>query len=177
MQLNFVKSWEGMSNPQSNSQGPKVGPISTEQTTQIQNNMPTPKIFGIKRRDAKSGLKIRVKPCDIRGAVCRDHQKCVVAKAILRQQGSTAKWVDVGQSVVLIGRSKKTADRYYLGGLAKEQIRFFDENEGRAAPCEVDLKSPLRHTDKHGSRRPLGSRKGEKSGSETRRRRKLKPTR
>lgn len=139
----------------------------------------TPKAFRVNRRDAKRDLVIRVKPCDIRGAVCRDHQKCVVAKAILRQQGSTAKWVDVGNSVVLIGRSNKSADRYYLQGMAKQQIKFFDENEGLAAPCEVHLKSPIRH---QGTKqvRLLGSRRHE--GIEKRKGRKKrrvinKPTR
>lgn len=138
--------------------------------------MPTPKKFGIRRVDAKRDLAIRVKPCDIRGAICRDHQKCVVAKAILRQQKSTAKWVDVGNAVVLIGRSSKTADRYFIKGVAKQQIRFFDENDGRFAPCEVGLKSPLRHN-QYGRSRALGARIGEKPGGRRSSKKRGKPTR
>lgn len=119
----------------------------------------TPKVFGgIQRVDSPRDLVVRVKAIDIRGAVCRDHQKCVVAKAILRQQGASAKWVDVGNSVVLIGRTRKRADRYFITGIAKEQVRFFDENEGRAAPCEVHLKSPISNKYRSGQARPLGSR-------------------
>lgn len=100
------------------------------------------KRFGCRITDAKDSLTVHVKPTDIKGAVCRDHQKCAIAKAIKRQRGSTAKWVDVGANVVLIGTGVRTAKRYYLSEPAKKQVRYFDENEGAFAPCSVALKPP-----------------------------------
>lgn len=127
-------------------------------------------------KDAKSDVVIHVKPQDIKGAICRDHQKCVVAKAIMRQRKATTHWVDVGNAVVLIGTGMNTGRRYLLKGRAKEQIRFFDENDGRFAPCSVELMAP-RHGTGHLARR-LGSRKGEASGGGHRRGpNKNKPTR
>jgi hypothetical protein len=108
-------------------------------------------------RDSDHGLVIHVKEQDIRGAVCRDHQKCVVARAIMRQQRSTTKWVDVGNAVVLIGSSPSTGRRYLLSSQAKKQIRFFDQNDGRFAPCKVELIAPS------SGRRKLGARIGESS--------------
>lgn len=117
-------------------------------------------------RDATTDLLIRVKPNDIRGAACRDHQKCVVAKAIMRQKKSTTKWVDVGNRIVLIGTGKRTGLRYKLTNQAANQIRFFDENDGRFAPCNVLLSAPSKPTGKY---RPLGSRAGEgRSGGHSR---------
>lgn len=113
--------------------------------------------YGRRIRDAKSDSVIHVKGLDINGAECRDHQKCVVARAIMRQRKKTATWVDVGNHVVLIGTGKKTGLRYTLDSRAKEQIRFFDENDGRFAPCSVRLSAPKT------SKRPLGARAGEAS--------------
>lgn len=112
-------------------------------------------------KDGTDNLVIRVKPEDIQGAVCRDHQKCVIARAIMRQRASTAKWVDVGASVVLVGTGKNTGRRYFLNQQAREQVRFFDLNDGRAAPCNVGLDAP--------KRRKLGERTGQPSGSRIRR--------
>lgn len=123
-------------------------------------------------KDAKNDLLIRVKPEDIRGAVCKDHAKCVVAKAITRQRKSSVKWVDVGNSVVLIGSSKTTGRRYHLPRQAQKQIRFFDENDGRFAPCAVQLKAPAV------GNRALGDREGEgHSGGHKRGPNKNQPTR
>jgi len=120
-------------------------------------------------RDATRDVKIHVRVDDIKGAVCRDHQKCVVAKAIMRQRKHTAKWVDVGNSVVLLGTGKKTGLRYFLNGEARSQVRFFDENDGRFAPCSILLKAPVK--------RKLGDRKGEPPGKKQRSTTRQLPTR
>lgn len=139
--------------------------------------MPTPRRFDCKITDAKEPLEIRIKPCDIKGAVCKDHQRCVVAKAIMRQRKSTAKWVDVGAAVVLIGTGQKTAKRYVLSNMAKQQIRFFDTNDGRFAPCAVELKVPGSLGIVHGTQ-ALGARAGEKPGGRKKKRKSpRKPTR
>lgn len=122
-------------------------------------------------KDATDDLVIRVKPEDIGGAICRDHQKCVVAKAIMRQRKSTAKWVDVGNCVVIVGTSKSTGLRYVLSGQAKQQVRFFDDNDGRFAPCAVHLAAP-----KEGKRQ-LGERKGGKPGGRNSKAKRRRPTR
>src|SRR5690349_11953607 len=127
--------------------------------------------YGKRISDAKGDITIRVKAADIKGAVCRDHQKCVIARAILRQRASTAKWVDVGNAVVLIGTGEKTGKRYRLSGQAKEQVRFFDTHDGRFAPCTVTLSAP-------GTHRPIGARKGKRdSGSNKRSGKRTQPTR
>jgi hypothetical protein len=108
--------------------------------------------------DAKQNLVIYVKPEDIAGAICRDHEKCVVAKAIMRQRASTTNWVDVGASVVLIGTGPKTGRRYFLPSTTRQQIRFFDDHDGRFAPCVVELRAPPVH-------RKLGARAGLPSGT------------
>lgn len=124
-------------------------------------------------RDSAVDLVVHVKPQDIRGAECRHHQKCVIARAIMRQRKSTAKWVDVGNSIVLIGTGKNTGRRYKLSKQAAEQIKFFDENDGRFAPCTVQLVAPKNH----GDGRTLGARNGQKhSGPHSRKPRRL-PTR
>lgn len=121
-------------------------------------------------RDAKLPLNVNIKPEDVRGAVCRDHQKCVVAKALMRRMNAT--WVDVGATTVLIGRGKTKADRYLLSNKAKEQVRYFDTNNGQFAPCRVELKSPA-------SKAGLGSRTGARarSGSSKRASKRATPTR
>ena len=122
-------------------------------------------------RDADTNLVVHVKPQDIKGAVCRDHQKCVIARAIMRQRKSTARWVDVGNSVVLVGTGKKSGLRFLLNGQAKEQVRFFDENDGRFAPCSVELRAPVRAE-------KIGAREGTRRGSNKRRSRsRQQPTR
>lgn len=125
-------------------------------------------------RDATSDLLIRVKPGDIRGAMCRDHQKCVVAKAIMRQKKSTTKWVDVGNRIVLVGTGKRTGLRYKLDNQSANQIRFFDENDGRFAPCTVLLSAPSKPGGKY---RSLGSRKGDGSSGGHSRKPRREPTR
>lgn len=137
--------------------------------------MDAKKRFGCKIVDAKQDLKVHVKPEDIKGAVCRDHQKCAIARAIMRQRSGTAKWVDVGAAVALIGTGEKTAKRYKLSGQAKQQVRYFDTHEGKFAPCLVKLKSPS-ETQK------IGARTGVKQGTVSSKRKKkmikrLEPTR
>ncbi len=88
-------------------------------------------------KDATKPLKIHVKAPDINGAVCKDHQKCVVANAIKRSR--RAPWVDVGADQVLIGTSIGKGVRYKLNTLGREVVKFFDENEGRAAPAVLVL--------------------------------------
>lgn len=121
--------------------------------------MDATKRFGCRIVDAEDELKIHVKPEDIKGAVCRDHQKCAIARAIMRQKSSTAKWVDVGAAVVLVGTGAKRAKRYLLNGQAKEQVRYFDTHDGRFAPCVVELKCPTT------GNRKLGERSGVKQGT------------
>ena len=110
--------------------------------------------------DAKKSLNIQVTEADAKDAVCRDHQRCVIARAILRR--SKAKWVDVGASIVLIGKANGTASRYMLDPVARAQVRFFDET-GAFAPCRVRLDSPPTTI-------KLGFRRGPKSRSGSRRR-------
>lgn len=98
------------------------------------------KRMGIVVKDSYTDLEVEVTPDDIRHAVCRDHQKCVIARAIMRE--TTAKWVDVGAGIVLIGIDNSHAKRYRLSVMAKEQVRFFDTHDGRAAPCKVQLLAP-----------------------------------
>lgn len=101
----------------------------------------SPKRFNCNVRDAKEPFKVHVKPEDIKGAVCRDHQRCAVARAIRRQRKS-AEWVDVGAKVVVIGTGKKTAVRYVLPKAACDQVRYFDTHEGAFAPCTIKLTAP-----------------------------------
>ncbi len=88
-------------------------------------------------KDATDPLAIHVKAPDIKGAVCKDHQKCVVANAIKRSL--RAPWVDVGASQVIVGKTATKGVRYKLNSLGREIIRFFDENDGRAAPTMIEL--------------------------------------
>jgi hypothetical protein len=126
--------------------------------------------YGTRVTDALRHQTIWVKPQDILGAVCRDHHKCAVARAIKRQLG--AKWVDVGASVVTYGTSKKNGKRLLLPASARKQIRFFDENAGAMAPCKMRLAAPS-------ARAALGSRTGKKarSGKSSKRKERQQPTR
>jgi hypothetical protein len=96
---------------------------------------------GIKVRDAKNEQRIRVRSLDIDGAICSDHQKCVIARAIKRQLH--AEWVDVGAGVVLIKQPNKPVRRFLLDKLAREQVRYFDTHKGLYAPCDVFLVPPI----------------------------------
>lgn len=87
--------------------------------------------------DAKTPRVISVTREDAKKAICKDHQNCVIAKAIKRQ--ANCEWVDVGATTVLIKPwGTKRYIRYKLGKKAREQVKFFDE-EGHFAPCFVEL--------------------------------------
>lgn len=90
--------------------------------------------------DAKKGKVISVEALDARNAVCSDHQRCVIAKAIKRV--TNAHWVDVGLNTVKV-RTAPTGPivRYRLRRKAREQVRFFD-TQGQFAPCYVELSVP-----------------------------------
>lgn len=131
--------------------------------------------FGCHITDAKQDLKVHVKSEDIKGAICCDHQKCAIARAILRQREGTAKWVDVGASVALIGTGEKTAKRYKLSAEARKHVKYFDTHEGRFAPCSVNLKSPS-ETQKIGAR--IGVKQGTVSSKRSKKSiKRLEPTR
>lgn len=128
----------------------------------------------LERRDAKTDLRVPVDEQDMVGAVCRDHQKCVVGKAVKRK--TKADWVDVDNYVVLVQfHGKNYASRYLLPPITQKQIRYFDDekNEGRFAPCEVLLKAP-RHSARltHRPRHDLS-----KKHSGPKRKERLAPTR
>jgi hypothetical protein len=118
--------------------------------------------------DARHHQTLWVKPEDIRGAVCRDHQKCAVARALQRQLG--APWVDVGASVVIVGISDKAGRRFLLSPAAKAQVRYFDTHKGAFAPCRLKLYAPP-------AKDKLGTRAGTKARSGKSGKRKRQPTR
>lgn len=125
--------------------------------------------FGREILDATKDLDVRVKPCDIKTAVCRDHQKCVLANAIKRITG--ASWCDVGPSTVFVGIGAKRGRRYKLNGLGRDVVRFFNENEGKAAPSSITLRAPR-------AARQLGARAGCKVGGKHKKPyKRCKPTR
>jgi hypothetical protein len=107
---------------------------------------------GVITRDSKEAIRIRVKPEDLKKAVCRDRQRCAIAISIMRQ--THADWVDVGVETVLVKRGKH-ATRFSLDAIAKDQVRYFDEHR-RFAPCSVILRPPS-------ISKRLGARKGMKS--------------
>lgn len=119
--------------------------------------------------DARKHQTVWVKPQDIKGAVCRDHQKCAVARALQRQLG--APWVDVGASVVIVGtKDGKAGRRFLLSPSAKEQVRYFDTHEGAMAPCRLKLYAPP-------AKHKLGTRTGNKARSGKSGKRKRQATR
>lgn len=130
--------------------------------------LPIVKKYGSELRDSKKPLKITVRLSDTKGAVCSDHQNCVIAKAIMRQ--TKAKWVDVGAQVVLISMRGTIAHRYFLNKVAREQVQYFDTNNGAFAPCKLILNKP-------GRGRTLGSRSGTKARSGHHGERRRNPTR
>jgi hypothetical protein len=124
--------------------------------------------FGRKIKDSSAPLTIRVRPVDIKGAVCRDHERCVIANAIKRSK--RAPWVDVGADTVIVGDTEKTGRRFKLDSLGKEVVRYFDTSEGGAGPTQLILRPPA-------SSQRIGARHGEKHGSNRRSGRRRKPTR
>lgn len=102
---------------------------------------PTPKRFECDIKDAVTPSVIHVKPEDIKGAVCGDRQRCAIARAIKRSRKS-AKWVDVGAKIVLIGTSRRNAIRYVMPEATCNQVRYFDTHKGAFAPCAVKLVAP-----------------------------------
>lgn len=109
--------------------------------------------------DALKNQTVWVKPEDIKGAICRDHQRCAVARALQRQLG--APWVDVGASVVVVGiPGSKSGRRFLLSPAAKEQVRYFDTHKGAFAPTKLRLYAPSQSTGT-----TLGSRAGGKARS------------
>ncbi len=93
--------------------------------------------FGRRVVDSRTSITVHVQAQDIEQAVCRDHQKCVIARALMRRAG--VKWVDVSASVVLVAKAVGTTLRYYLSSLGKRQVRWFDTHDGAFAPCTVEL--------------------------------------
>lgn len=118
--------------------------------------------------DAKAPISVRVIEKDIKGAVCRDHQRCVIANAIKRSK--KCDFIDVGASTVIIGTQDGKATRFKLDALGRQVVRYFDLNEGRAAPTQIVLRPPSVHE-------KLGARKGEAHGSKKRSGRRAAPTR
>lgn len=88
--------------------------------------------WGRKIKDSSEPLTVRVRPIDIKHAVCRDHERCVIANAIKRSK--KAPWVNVGADTVIVGDSAKTGTRFKLDSLGKEVVRYFDTSEGGAGP-------------------------------------------
>ena len=124
--------------------------------------------WGCKIRDAGSSIVIRVRPQDIKHAVCRDHERCVIANAIKRTK--RAPWVDVGADTVVVGETSKTGTRFKLNALGKEVVRFFDTTEGGAGPTMILLRAPS-------PSERIGARRGESHGSNRRSGRRRKSTR
>lgn len=124
--------------------------------------------WGRKIKDSSEPLSIRVRPIDIKNAVCRDHERCVIANAIKRSK--KAPWVNVGADTVIIGDTEKTGRRFKLDSLGKEVVRYFDTSEGGAGPTQLILHAPA-------TSQRIGARKGEKHGSNRRSGRRRKPTR
>lgn len=107
-----------------------------------------------KKVNAGKNRIINILPKDNCHAVLKDHQHCVIAKAIKRQTG--AEWVDVGASTVLIKRKyKKHIDRYLLKPMAVQQVRFFD-TKGMFAPCQIALTAPPKPTGRKNKGGPRG---------------------
>ncbi len=128
--------------------------------------MPKARItIGKRITDSTRKFVVHVTAQDTKGAVCKDHQKCVIAQAIMRKG---AAWVDVGACTVLVGTSPKTGKRYRLTSEAKEQVRYFDEKNA-FAPCTVRLR-PFT------GRNQLGGRANE-NRKETRRKKSFKKRR
>lgn len=128
--------------------------------------------IGKRITDAKHKTLVHVDVVDAKRAVCKDHQKCVIARAIQREL--EAPWVDVGAMTVLVGTDEKHGKRYYLSQEARKQVAYFD-NKGAFAPCTVRL-MPY-HTYQG---RKLGARTGEDVGKKKKTGPKLerrKPTR
>jgi hypothetical protein len=93
----------------------------------------------IKVKDAYTDLNIRILPSDLKDAICKDHQNCVIAKAIKRKL--KAQWVDVGANTVLVAKGPRVAYRYKLNSLAKDQVRYFDKGKG-FVPCKIHILAP-----------------------------------
>lgn len=117
--------------------------------------------------DSTKPLALRVRPADIKGAVCRDHERCVIANAVRRSK--RAPWVNVGADVVIVGVTDKTGVRYKLDSLGKEVVRHFDTTKGGAGPTRLVLQPPS-------ACQRIGARRGEKPGSGKRSKR-ARPTR
>lgn len=96
----------------------------------------TLKRFDATVKDATMDVPVHIKPVDIKGAVCSDHQNCAIARAIMRQRKKSAHWVDVGAKIVLIGTGKHTALRYVLSKATREQVKYFDTNQGAYPPVQ-----------------------------------------
>lgn len=124
--------------------------------------------WGRQITDAHSPLTIRVRTPDIESAVCRDHQKCVVANAIKRTR--KASFVDVGVNTVIVGTGKGQGVRFKLDALGRQVVRYFDTHKGRAAPTNITLVPPAE------SQR-IGARQGERHGTNRRSGKRAKPTR
>lgn len=124
--------------------------------------------WGRKIKDSSAPLTIRVRPVDIRGAVCRDHERCVIANAIKRSK--KAPWVNVGADTVIIGDTPKTGRRFKLDAMGREVVRYFDTSEGGAGPTKLTLHAPT-------TSQRIGERKGEAHGSNRRSGKRRKPTR
>lgn len=99
----------------------------------------------MKTMDADSHRVVTVKKQDLEGAICSDHQRCVIARAIKRE--FKAEFVDVGAETVFIKMPGHIMRRYKLTDMAREQVKYFDES-GAFAPCYVELKPPAT-SDKH----------------------------
>lgn len=127
------------------------------------------KRFGKTVVDAANSLAVRIRPTDITKAVCRDHQRCVIANAITRSQ--KAPWVDVGPNTVFVGVTEKLGHRYQLDAVGREMVRFFDENDGAAGPGLIVLRAPSPSA-------KIGARIGKNDGGPKRKKSKRrKPTR
>lgn len=97
-----------------------------------------------KKVNAAKNRTVAIKLQDAAKAICKDHENCVIAKAIKRE--FNAQWVDVGASRVLLKRKYgNRIERYLLDGLAREQVRYFD-TKGQFAPCQIVLHAPPKPT-------------------------------
>jgi len=116
----------------------------------------------VKKVNAKKDRVITITVRDSIGAICANHQHCVIAKAIKRL--TKADFVDVSASTVLVRpKGRKSFIRYLLNPTGREQVRWFD-TKGNFAPGQVTLVAPPKKT---GRRKGVLARSG-RSGKHNR---------
>jgi hypothetical protein len=115
--------------------------------------------------DAVGGLEVTIKPRDVKGAVSRNPEQCVVARAIGRALADGVKGVKIGAHVAYV-EFDDHVERYVISEETRAMIKAYDKLDYYPAGVVARLlqPSPARALGA-ATKRPAGKKTNERTGN------------